>query len=217
MCRPQPRGAARENLGLGGAPPESILSCYSDVCDGARGIFGADDILAKHGGGLSIRDSHFDLPQQRHDLLRFVSPDWHVQLSFRVILSHSRWTKSSPSGQCSLATMINSPSERRISKKDSTYDSSRSGAKSVGPRLSRYSKLASRRESDTRKFLQSMPGISKCTSADEAPATLPWNHNVTRPVAETSTLADSLSHLFNCEIASTCEERTFCLLAKKSS
>src|SRR5271163_2829795 len=26
--------AARENLGFGGAPPESILGCYSDVSDG---------------------------------------------------------------------------------------------------------------------------------------------------------------------------------------
>ncbi|MGC2721119.1 MAG: hypothetical protein WA209_16170, partial [Candidatus Acidiferrales bacterium] len=37
----------------------------------------------------------FDLTQYRHDLFCFVSLHWHVQLSFRVILSHSRWTKSS--------------------------------------------------------------------------------------------------------------------------
>ena len=33
------------------------------------------------------------------DLLRLVSLHRHVQLSFRVILSHSRWTNSSRSGQ----------------------------------------------------------------------------------------------------------------------
>jgi len=50
---------------------------------------------AEHSGHFAV----LDLPQQRHDLLRFLSLDRHVQLSFRVILSHSRWTKSSPSGQ----------------------------------------------------------------------------------------------------------------------
>src|SRR5450631_4704712 len=43
--------------------------------------------------------AYFNLPQQRHDLLRFVFLHWHVQLSFRVIFSHSRWTKSTGSGQ----------------------------------------------------------------------------------------------------------------------
>src|SRR5271156_7189445 len=31
--RKQPRLAARENLGVGGAPPEAILGSHSDVCD----------------------------------------------------------------------------------------------------------------------------------------------------------------------------------------
>src|SRR5215813_10778324 len=49
--------------------------------------------------GLPVRNFYFHLPQQRHDLLRLVSPHRHVQLLYRVILSHSRWTNSSRSRQ----------------------------------------------------------------------------------------------------------------------
>ncbi len=57
------------------------------------------NFLAGLRGGLSVRNSYFNLTQQRHDLLCFVSLHRHVQLSLRVILSHSRWTNSSRSGQ----------------------------------------------------------------------------------------------------------------------
>ena len=46
---------------------------------------------------LPIGYFYFNLPQQRHDLLRLVFLHRHVQLSFRVIFSHSRWTNSSRS------------------------------------------------------------------------------------------------------------------------
>ncbi len=48
---------------------------------------------------LPIGYFYFNLPQQRHDLLRLVFLHRHVQLSFRVIFSHSRWTNSSRSRQ----------------------------------------------------------------------------------------------------------------------
>jgi hypothetical protein len=53
--------------------------------------------------GYSSRSlSHFNLPQQRHDLLLPVFLHRHVQLSFRLIFSHSCWTNSSRSRQPSL-------------------------------------------------------------------------------------------------------------------
>jgi DNA-binding winged helix-turn-helix (wHTH) protein len=55
-------------------------------------LYGDFGFLAGLRGGLSVRNSYFNLTQQRHNLLCFVSLHRHVQLSFRVILSHSRWT-----------------------------------------------------------------------------------------------------------------------------
>ena len=61
--------------------PPAVVRLYGDL-----------RFLAGLRGGLSVRDLHFNLPQQRYDLFRLVSLHRHVQLPFRVILSHSRWT-----------------------------------------------------------------------------------------------------------------------------
>jgi hypothetical protein len=48
---------------------------------------------------FSVGESHFNLPQQRHDLLRLVFPDRHTSFPPESILSHSRWYKKSRSAQ----------------------------------------------------------------------------------------------------------------------
>src|SRR5271155_4760546 len=73
--------------------PPAVVRLNGDLC-----------FLAGLGGVLPVCDFYFNLPQQRHNLLRLVFLHRHVQLSFRVIFSHSCWTNSSRSRQFPEAT-----------------------------------------------------------------------------------------------------------------
>jgi hypothetical protein len=64
---------------------------FSPAVEGLHGDLG---FLAGLRGGLSVGDPYFNLPQQRHALLRLVPSYRHVQLPSSEILSHSSWTIS---------------------------------------------------------------------------------------------------------------------------
>jgi integrase len=68
--------------------PPAVVRLNGDLC-----------LLASLRCALPVRYFNFNLPQQRHDLLRLVFLHRHIQLSFRVIFSHSRWTNSSQARQ----------------------------------------------------------------------------------------------------------------------
>src|SRR5208337_4813256 len=51
------------------------------------------------GGGLSIRDADFNLPQHRHDLLGLIPLHRHDRFSSKWILSYSTWYKNGRSRQ----------------------------------------------------------------------------------------------------------------------
>lgn len=108
------------------------------------------------------------------------------------------------------------PSGKRISRSDSNSDPSRCGFHNCGDsRGSRYSNVAPLKETERKKSVESIPGISTCTSDEDACEIRPSSQNVTRPVVDTNTLADSLFHLFNCDTASSDDERMFLILAKR--
>ena len=108
------------------------------------------------------------------------------------------------------------PSCKCTSRTDSNSASSRCGFQpSMGSRRSRYSNVARSKETEREKFLESIPGISTATSAEDTREIRPSSTSVTRPVVETNTLADSLFHLFNCDTASSDDERMFLILAKR--
>lgn len=120
------------------------------------------------------------------------------------------------SGLRSSARTMRLPSSRRTSSMDSNCPSCHGSLQNSGDsRRSRYSNSAPRKEIESKKSLESIPGISICTSADDTCKIRPTNQNVTRPVVETKILADSLFHLFSCDSASSDDERMFLLLAQR--